>query len=104
MTTQFAMHPDVPGGCFRQEREEWAHHRARIHLDQSMRKYLEKFSGSPTTNVPSFDAVATCALYNSGDRESWLLYPEDGYLVQQDGGGLVRVTVNPDGTVEPKQL
>lgn len=96
------MPSDVPEGSFRQEREEWAKHLARIRLDQT-RKFVEKFLGSPTTNVPSFDDVTACALYNSGDRESWHLYPEDGYLVQQDGEGLVRVTVNPDGTIEPKQ-
>jgi hypothetical protein len=85
--------------------KSWAQDRARIHFDRCLRGHLQKFIGDreSTRSAPSFDAAAACALYNSGDRESWRLYPEDGYLVQQDGEGLVRVSVNPDGTVEPKQ-
>ncbi len=84
--------------------KSWAQDRARIHFDRCFRGYLQKFTGNrEVTRAVPFDAALVCALYNSGDRESWRLYPEDGYLVQQDGEGLVRVSVNPDGTVEPKQ-
>lgn len=50
----------------------------------------------------AFDEAAACALYNSGDR-SWRLYAHPyNALVRLGSAGVVFVTINPDGTVEPE--
>lgn len=63
---------------------------------------IRKFEPRSKQRLPVFEDGAACALWNSGDHKSWLLYPNEGYLVQQDGEGIVPVKLNRNGTVEPR--
>lgn len=69
------------------------------------RSMQAQFFGLPM-HSPTFDDAALCALGNAGDRDNLTFrkFGDDSYLVTLDHHRVIPVTLNPDGTVEPKQL
>lgn len=69
-----------------------------------IRSMQAQFFGLPM-HSPTFDDAALCALWNAGDRDNLTVRQAggDAYLVTLDQHRVTPVTLNSDGTVEPKQ-